>query len=347
MIRPAHTRRREDGFTLLEMVIVLVVLGIAMAAIFPAIGNMMRGSSRSTAVSQAGSEVSITARMIEEDVRNALGNRGTGERTDASFFPSVTDQVRIATIPALAQLTAAGAQHHDIVLAGPRDLHLNADVYPNPGIERVEWELVVSPSGAPDARCGDSDRTLNANWCLLRRVSSSTGAMLSFEVPLKGRGSYPTNTTTCAPPTANRNIGDGLPAENFPRVFCYLESVPAAGTNRGDNTVGVRAGNNVTYTSMWSATCHRRWLSQGQSPNTVRRDLDDTTFTTQHNRVDPTSRISRLDRITAVGATLLSGGGYGRSTERSYEHVHTAIRSRENEAYNEAIMCGRRAGWGR
>ncbi len=172
--------------------------------------------------------------------------------------------------------------------------------------------------------CGETN-TAGNNWCLRRIVSAAGGgATLAAEVATKGRGTYP-QTTTC---------GSGL--ASAVRVFCYQEAYPGAGN----------AGNYV-WNGGWTPNCTLQWTADGTSPNTGVRTLAATRITTRHNQVDPVTSISRLDRIVNIGASVLAGGGYGQAGELSYENVETAIRSRENEAYREAIMCGLRAGWGR
>jgi prepilin-type N-terminal cleavage/methylation domain-containing protein len=322
MMRPPTSARRatgESGFTLLELMVTLVLLALAMAAIFPAIGNMYRNNGRSAASSQAVGEAGIAARLLESDVRAALGDRGTGERVMTS---TTTLAVRIATIPAL---NGAGATQSmaDIRQAGPTRLYINADVVPTAGIERVEWELLQD-----NATCGDRDRATNRNFCLQRRVFSSAGAILSTEVPVRGRGAYPTGTRSC---------GSGTAVLATARVFCFQEAVP----NNGN-------ASDYVWNSTWNANCSMRWnqVGPGTSPNNANVAVTQR-IPTLHNAVEGPTSISRLDRIVAVGAKIIAGGGYGKAGERTYEHVETAIRARESEAYREAIMCGTRAGWGR
>lgn len=320
---PNLRTRIESAFTLVEVIITLVLLAVAMAAIFPAIANMMRGNTRSAASSQASGEAGIVARLLESDVRAALGNRGTGERVTVSAAALPSAASTIASL-SLRQTTIS-----DIYAAGPQRLHLNADVYPNAGIERVEWDLLIDR-----AECGDRDRTTGSNFCIQRRIATAANTTLTVEIVARGRGTYPVNTTNCAP---------GVVAITIPRLFCFRESVSDAG-NPAD----------YDWDGGWRPICNVRWnqAGPGTSPNTAGTPLTLTTaanIPTSHNAVDApnSTRISRLDRITTVGASILAGGGFGKSSERSYEQVEIAIRSRENEAYREAIMCGARAGWGR
>src|SRR5690606_22313483 len=130
-MRQLSPHDRDRGFTIIEMVVVLVVLGLAMAAIFPSIGNLLRGSSRTSASSHATGEAGMAARLLENDVKTALGDRGTGDRTDTSSFAGPT-AIRLATIPSL-NAGAGNNQYPDIVVAGPTRLVLNADVYARAG----------------------------------------------------------------------------------------------------------------------------------------------------------------------------------------------------------------------
>lgn len=308
MIRRPDTER---AFTLIEMIIVLVLLGLAMAAIFPAIGNMLKSGSRSSSVAQASSEAGITARILESDVRKALGARGTGERTDTA-----TVGVAAATIPALAQANPAMS---DIRVAGPTRLRINADVLPTVnGIEQVDWQLLTGNNPL----CGDASRYTGRNWCIRRTVFSSAGGQLVGETLAKGRGDFPSNVTTCAP---------GLPAIQL-RLFCYEEAIPGNGAP-------------PAYAGSWTPNCSEVTLADG--PNAANAQLTPSSprYATVHNRIE-TYSIARVDRIVTVNASIYAGGGYGKSSELSYEHASIAIRSHEGEAYREAIMCGTKARWG-
>ncbi|MCW2923872.1 MAG: hypothetical protein JWM98_1276 [Thermoleophilia bacterium] len=305
---PPPTRTRADGaFTMIEMIVVMVVLGLAMAAIFPAIGNIMRGSGRGAASSQATGDAGTASRMLEEDIRSALGDRGTGERTDIENAGAVG--VRLNAISAL---NSPAAINHDIVVAGPTHLRLNADVLPAAGIESIDWQLWED-----DARCGDRSDD-GHNWCLTRTVTGGGGG--TSEVAVRSRGTYP-QTSTCAP-------GNALAAAK--RIFCYQEAHPTT--------------NSYTWNAGWTSACTSEWRKDG--PNAADTSIP-TGYTLKHNAVDPITRISRLDRVITVGAVLLAGSGFGNANERSYENITVAIRSHEGESYREAIMCGTRAGWGR
>lgn len=312
--------RRENAFTLIEMIVVLVLLAVAMAVIFPSIGNMLRTSGRASASSQASGDARIAANLFETDIKTAVGGRSTGDRTDNALFSGTT----ATTLSTVSSLNALGAGISDIVTAGPLLLVVNSDVLTtNAGPERVSWTYLEN-----SVTCGDRS-DLNTNWCLQRIVRTQAGAVLTSEVIVRARGTLGT-TSSCYP---------GAVAAK--RIFCYEEAVPA---------LVAPSVNRYTWDAGWSATCNQNWLTDATSPNqapVAGYGLGTTTYTLKHNGAEPTTRISRLDRIVAVGATMQSGGAFGNATERGYETIEVAIRARENEAYKEAIMCGSRAGWGR
>ena len=309
MTRPLDTTER--AFTLIEMIIVLVLLGLAMGAIFPAIGNMLRSGSRSSSVAQASSEAGTTARMLESDIKKALGARGTGERTDTNVVGAST-----ATIPALNMGNPAVS---DIRIAGPTHLRINADVLPNVnGIEQVDWQLLTGNNPL----CGDVSRYTGRNWCIRRSVLSAGNNPILGETLAKGRGDYPSGITTCA---------SGLPAIQL-RLFCYEEAIPGAGAP-------------ANYVGSWTPNCSEVVLPDG--PNAANAQLTPSSprWPTKHNEIE-TYSIARVDRIVSVNASIYAGGGYGKTSELSYEHASVTIRSHEGEAYREAIMCGTKARWG-
>jgi prepilin-type N-terminal cleavage/methylation domain-containing protein len=319
-------RRTDAGFTLIEMIVVLVVLGMAMAAIFPAIGNMLRSGARASSMSQAASEADIAASLLLSDVKKAVGSRGTGERTDTASVGATA-----ATIPSLSMDGGPGGNPAlaDIREAGPTRLILNADVLPTvAGIEQVDWQLL---SGANNPLCGDFSRYNGRNWCIRRTVSTAGGNRIMAETLTKGRGDYPTNLTTCADPAQ-------LPAITT-RLFCFQEAVPRA-------TNGAPAGSPNAYNNVWSPSCLQQWFSDASGPNRTQLNTNSGRINTVHNKVDPASSIARIDRIVTVNASIYGGGGYGRASELSYEHVSASVRSRQGEAYHEAIMCGTKARWG-
>ncbi|MCW2961236.1 MAG: hypothetical protein JWM90_1623 [Thermoleophilia bacterium] len=293
----ARGSRDEAGFTMLELLIVIILLGIASASIFPAIFSMGHSTTRSTALSQAQGEVKIGARLLERDIRGAAGDRSMGNRTDLDTNP------RASVIQALNSATSG---LHDVLLATSTRLTINSEAMSSvPGIERIAWDLRQN-----NVVCGDRDSRLNRNWCVVRTISSSAGAVLSSEVVVRGRGAYPA-TSTCYPG-----------ATTMVRLFCYrLNENARYGWNTG-----------------WTPTmCRQTW-----------RDLN-TTFGTagwvnnvRHNGFTPAVRLHQTDLIITIGIVLPAGGGYGQTSERVIQTVEVTPRSRQGEAYQQAIMCGDR-----
>lgn len=313
------TARGETAFTMIEMIVTMVLLGLAMMVVYPALANILGGSARGAASSQAGGEAVIAARMLEEDVRRAVGNRSTGDRSDGNQLPGTTG-IRVSTITALTA-GASDPQYPDILVAGRFDLVLNSDVLNAPGIERVTWRRVVNSPTCGDVGAG------GRNWCMERTVRSAAGAVLTSEVVVKHRGTFPAIVSSCAP---------GITGS---RVFCYQEAYPGTG--------GATA---YVWNGGWSPRCTVAWRTDGPNAPTGANLTTTTRIATRHNAVDTVQRpssIGRIDRIMTVGAVMFAGGGYANAGERNYENVTVGIRSRENEAYREAIMCGLRAGWGR
>jgi prepilin-type N-terminal cleavage/methylation domain-containing protein len=311
--------RHQAGFTLIEMIVVLVVLALAMAVVFPALGNMLRSTSRTSASSQASGEAQVAADLLRSDVRTAAGARSTGERTDSDLFAGAT----AVTLSTVGSLNALAPGISDIVTAGPLVLVFNSDVLAtSPGPERVAWTYLEN-----SATCGDRSDA-NTNWCMQRTVSTQAGTVLTSEIVVRARGTLGPSSS-CFPGAAAMK-----------RVFCYEEAVPvmaAGGSNR------------YTWDAGWSSNCSESWLTDAGSPNQAGASgigLGSTTYTLTHNGAEPSTKISRLDRIVSVGASLQSGGAYGNASERGFVNVQVGIRARQNEAYKEAIMCGSRAGWG-
>jgi prepilin-type N-terminal cleavage/methylation domain-containing protein len=288
---------RERGFTLLELVVVLILMGIASAAIFPAIVSMNHTTSRTTALSSASGEVLTGARLLERDIRGAAGDRSMGNRTDLAA------NIKASVITAL---DSPQASLHDVLSATPTQLELNSELLSTvPGIERITWQLRQNV-----ATCGDRDRALNRNWCVVRTVANSAGAVLTSEVVVRGRGAYP-STSSC--------YSGAVSAQ---RLFCYR----------------VNENANYTWNGGWTPTmCTQTW-----------RDLNFASFpggpgiTTRHNGFMAATRIYPVDRITTIGVTLPAGGGYGDSSERVLQTMEVTPRSRQGEAYQQAIMCGAR-----
>ena len=290
--------RRDHGFTLLELVIVMVLLGVASASIFPAIASMGHSTSRTTALSQASGEVQTGSRLLERDIRGAAGDRSMGNRSDLATNPKASVLTALdSTTPAL----------HDVLVATPTQLVVNSEFLASePGIERIAWQLRQDST-----TCGDRDSRLNRNWCVVRTVSNAAGTAVSSEVVVRGRGAYPVTSSCFAGATS------------IARLFCY------------------RVNENASY--VWNAgwtptSCRQTW-----------RDLNSTltpgtgwVTNVRHNGFAGAMRLHQTDLITTIGVTLPAGGGYGDSSERVLQTMEVTPRSRQGEAYQQAIMCGAR-----
>ncbi len=286
----------ERGFTLLELIIVLVLLGVASAALFPSIVSMLGSSTRSAALSGATGDGRVAERTVEHDIRSALAFRSNGNRADLTDPGSSVIQA----------LDSATATSHDIVRASPTQLIIYTEALAtSAGPERVTLELQQD-----QALCGEHGRD-GRNWCLLRTVQGA-GTTIS-EVLTRGRSAFPTTIP-------NSPCGTGS------RLFCYRLSENPGG------------GNAYRWDGSWRPKlCATRWT-----------DLNSTfggagwINNVQHNGFDPAVRMHQLDLITEISVTLPTGGGFGATSERTFSTTELALRSRQGEAYQQAIMCGAR-----
>ncbi len=296
-----RTRRQgERGFTLLEMIIVLVLLGVASAFIFPSVISMLRSSTRSAAMSGASGDGRVAERIIEHDVRGAAGARSSGNRSDISTPGASVIQALNSATPAT----------HDLLRAEPFVLQLNSEANAAwAGPETVTLQLLRS-----QPLCGERGRDGN-NWCVVRTVQGAGGT--TSEVLTRGRSAFP--ATVPNSPCNATNPGQ-------PRIFCYRLSENPGG------------GNAYRWNGSWRPSlCRTRWT-----------DLTSTfggagwINNVQHSGFDPAVRIHQLDLVTEVAVTLPTGGGFGATAERTFNTTELAIRSRQGEAYQQAIMCGAR-----
>jgi prepilin-type N-terminal cleavage/methylation domain-containing protein len=289
-------RHDERGFTLLEMIIVLVLIGVASAVIFPAVSSMMRSSTRSAALSGATGDGRIAERIVEHDVRGAAGARSKGNRSDLA----------VPGASVIQALNAPAAASHDIVRATPTALVVNTEAMTtSAGPETVTLQLEQNR-----AICGEMGRD-GRNWCLVRTVQGAFGTV--SEVLTRGRSAFPATIP-------NSPCGSGS------RLFCYRLSENPGGANA------------YRWNGGWRPSlCRTRWTD-------INSTLGGSGWinNVQHNGFDPAVRIHQLDLITEVSVTLPTGGGFGATAERSFTTTELAIRSRQGEAYQQAIMCGAR-----
>lgn len=198
-MRTATTPRaiRERGFTLLEMIVVLVLLGIASAAVFPAITSMLRSSTRATAVAGASGDGRAAERIIEHDIRSAAGARSKGNRSDLTDPRASVIQALNSTLPA----------SHDILAATPTMLRFNTEaIRGNATRETVTLQLLQnSPT------CGENGRD-GRNWCITRTVQA--GGVTTAEVLTRGRAAFPAAANL---PVSPCDATSGTRQ----RLFCY------------------------------------------------------------------------------------------------------------------------------
>ncbi|MCW2974355.1 MAG: hypothetical protein JWN72_2628 [Thermoleophilia bacterium] len=315
----------QDGFSLMEMVIVLVLMGVVSAALFPAITSMNRTASRTTSLSQASGELKVASRYLEQDVR-AIGSRrmsltplGSDGFTSTTFSADLTKALGETYGTSDAALYARG---HDVVVATPTRFEFLADVLPaKPGPELVKWNLLENTN-----RCGDRDPAAR-NWCVQRSVWwTNGGAGQMVDIMARGRGVFPA-TDTCY-----------RGATSAKRLFCYEVSRNGAGTT------AATTWNTALYTwnTGWTPTsCNQRWADLAVTE--ANRNAASTWISpVVHSGFTTSTRLSQLDTITGVGVVLPAGGSYGASVERVLDTAQLNLRGRQGTTYRAAIMCGAR-----
>lgn len=319
---------RQHGFTLVEMMIALCILGIAVAAIVPAFGMFRTIGDRSVAESSAEGQGRAALALLRHDLGHSIGARSSGSRED-------TDSV----ISALDSLDPA---QHDLLLVGPRVLEFWSDVLPATGPggfkpERVRWFL------ATDSTLCDAKAP--RNWCVVRDVmtggAGGAPSGMQREVMTHGVGAFPvSNSDQCSPAGTS----------SVPRLFCYSYAAPLPGP-----------GSAVSYQfATWTPACEDSWKDPGygstpwnSSGGTPFTQMEGSSalysgFTITDGRIDvnhenfSTQQISSIDRITRVGVVLPSSA---RSEGAVADSTHLEIldmRARTNAEYDQAILCGGR-----
>lgn len=304
--RTSTHHRLERGFTMIEMIVVLVLIGLASASIFPAITSMMRSSTRSAALTSSSGDGRIAERIAEHDIRGASAARSNGDRSDLGTSDSSVVDALNSTLPA----------RHDILEANATRLRLWTEVLrSSAGPEDVTWELRENVD-----TCGSAA----PNWCVVRTVRPTTGTPIS-EVVTRGRKAFPASIP-------NNPCGNGK------RLFCYRTST--ARSFRWNNNWNNKVCNTATAGSCAGAprpNCEIAWANltstfgAGGWVNNV-----------QHNGFDGAVQLHQLDLITSIVVILPSGGGFGATSERTFSTTELTIRARQGEAYQRAIMCGGR-----
>lgn len=318
MIVGAPDRRGERGFTIIEMVVGLVLVGVMLAVALPSLSNLLGFANRAAAESDAAGDAQYLAALIEHDLRQAAAPRAFGLATGTNV---------------IASLGTARAQDHDLLFAGPRALMFWSDVAPTPGPEVVRWYLVRNSPMCDQA-------TARGNWCVVRDVMSGAVAALPTsgtvvrEVVATGKGSFP-STGVCAP---------GIPAGD--RLFCYKFEAPA------------RAGVIASYDwANWVPTCSSFWGSPSTPAGSNWNDGGGAVMagtgergvahqaprlSVAHSRFGAASTIASLDRVTAVGVVAPGGGRVDGDSSRGLLVGGVDLRNRSTAEYRTAILCGAR-----
>jgi len=78
----APARRNEDGVTLIELAVVMMLMGIVATMLFGFLDSVMRVSTRATNNSEAEKAISLALRPVTENIR--------GTATVASVYPSTS-----------------------------------------------------------------------------------------------------------------------------------------------------------------------------------------------------------------------------------------------------------------
>lgn len=305
-------RSAERGFTIIEMVVALVLFAIAMAAVLPALGNMLDMGNRGAANAQASADSSYALQLAEGDLRRAIANRSSGE-------------FEATGLSVVAALTSMSTNTHDIISAGPTRLQLWSDALgTSAGPELVTYELREQTTRNAAGPC---DRQSRTSWCVLRTVRTAGGAS-TIEVVAHGSGTFPLDSS-CIPTT-----GATAPAP-AKRLFCYQHKVPASAGSL--NTRYSWAGWNSGCVASWNAP-----PAPAGNWNTTNVGLG-AAIPTFHDRVRSNrSSISALDTITAIGIVLPAGGRTEGARGLATRVTTVDLRNRASEEYLSAIMCGDR-----
>lgn len=208
----------------------------------------------------------------------------------------------------ISALDSSTATFHDVIRASPMLLSF----YSETRLSTAGPELITLELQQDVDLCGDRGQD-GRNWCLIRTVVG--GGVTTSEVITRGRSAFPTTVP-------NSPCGSGS------RIFCYRVSENVGGPGR------------YRWNVQWTPTsCSSTWTDLNM---TFTPTGGDWIMNVVHNGFDPAVRIHRLDLITTIAVTLPTGGGFGATSERTFSTTELTLRSRQGEAYQQAIMCGAR-----
>jgi prepilin-type N-terminal cleavage/methylation domain-containing protein len=330
---------RNEGFSLVEIMIALALLALVLALISPALTNLFGSTNRTAAAGSTQSSARTALVMIQQDLERALGDRPTGDFDNAGSG---------STTSLTSALNDTNPRRHDIVRAGRVSLGFYSDVIsatvnPNAtGPEFVGWSLAQDQT-----MCGAT----TPNWCIVRAVwNADRTTNYLTEIVTSGRGAAPTDQY-CAP-----GATDTASATPQVRLFCYRRSVEAGSTVTNAGVPSAEPTTNLQldpayyrWNGNWRGECTQIWsdptsasgMWPGGSPPTQFSTTDFVAAT--RNSVDPPYRFHAfLDTITSVGVVIPAANRRGGQNERSIEYAEIPIQSRQSPLYRTAIMCGSR-----
>lgn len=361
------------GFTIIELIVGMVVFGIVLAAVLPAVVDITRGAKHST----SRAAVNIDAAIITSQLENEL------HRARAPLASGAT--VRDGEQNSIWELAQPDPRYHDVIWASRVGLAFWSDVVSTPGAAAVTVsnpdgdgafgsELVTyylwypgttidPPATPPDNASIDvtsgCPQVPVARWCLFRQVKLGASMPSAIDTTLtevlaSGIADDPSNPfpsdNSCLVPDNDTDVV---------RVFCYRWVQPL-------NDVGT-FGSSYRF-DRWSDRCRTRpngaysdsTLEPAGSPfnsasaswgagviavghpklTDVRADASDAGLSRAGSFVS--SPIYSLDRIAIVGVVLPSASAFGSDGDDGSTTSTITMRNRQTSDYLRAVVCGRR-----